>query len=101
MDILSEQPPNDKFKKDCNIYYRPGRADLIDYLFMKNQDFFEIGVWYQYIITYVGPLQIEKKPPTQPNLSSADSIPTSYLSPPQTDKTMKALKRNTGSILSP
>jgi hypothetical protein len=27
------------------IYFRPARNEFLDYLFMKNNSYFEIGVW--------------------------------------------------------
>ncbi|KRX02718.1 HAD-like domain [Pseudocohnilembus persalinus] len=28
-----------------NVYFRPGRTEFLDFLFMQNQNLFEIGVW--------------------------------------------------------
>jgi len=41
---LDDKAPNYK-TKDFNLYFRQGRNELLDFLFMKNRGFFEIAVW--------------------------------------------------------
>eukprot|EP01017_Pseudomicrothorax_dubius_P051081 TRINITY_DN9767_c0_g1_i6.p1 TRINITY_DN9767_c0_g1~~TRINITY_DN9767_c0_g1_i6.p1 ORF type:complete len:231 (+),score=43.23 TRINITY_DN9767_c0_g1_i6:133-825(+) len=32
-------------EKNLKLYLRSGRNDLLDYLFLKNRDFFDVGIW--------------------------------------------------------
>ena len=50
--LLDKKKPNDVFNKN-NLYFRPGRNEFLDYLFLKvylkmikqNSDFFDVAVW--------------------------------------------------------
>jgi len=41
---LEHQTPNYK-SKDIFLYFRPGRNEFLDFIFVKNRPFFEVGVW--------------------------------------------------------
>ena len=41
--ILNKKP--DYTVDSHKIYSRPGRIEFLDFLFLKNKDYFEIGVW--------------------------------------------------------
>ena len=45
MDKLLKVKPHDTYEKHYNIYNRPNRLEFLDDIFMKNKDFFEVGIW--------------------------------------------------------
>lgn len=42
--ILENFRPDDKYEQ-YNIYWRKGRSDLLDFFFVKNYNYFDVGVW--------------------------------------------------------
>lgn len=53
MRILDELPPSETIE-GYNLYYRNGRPELLDFLFMENKDLFEVGVWSSLDSDYTG-----------------------------------------------